>query len=425
MALGALASAASAAPTLGPLSLGSEFGQPIRAEVEVTDLSPGEWVEGQATIAAPEVYRDLGVTYPASLVGASATLFPAGEGRWMIRIEGRLPVVEPDFNMVVTLNTPQGRQVRNYRLTQPGEPAPAAPPPMAAAPLLPQVQTSGPRIEPLSPEPGPQTPATTERVPTPSPRRAEEATVASRVTVVTGDTALALARRYKPEGVTEVQAAMALYRRNLDRFQGSVHRVRAGTVLELPDAEGWKVVSATEALAELRTQPMPVAVARAPAQAVDRLVLAGGSGRGESTAANTPARAVAHQAAMDEATSRIKELEAIVEKMKRLVEASDARVKTLQSEVERAQAATATAPVPATPAAPARPPEPIAAPPAAGVSTVLIVAGGLLLAALGVAAIWYRRMRAEPPPDLDSGFGDTDAFPPSEPETAVRKRPLS
>jgi Tfp pilus assembly protein FimV len=60
------------------------------------------------------------VPYPESLRGATVQVLSLADRRWVLRVASIDPVTEHDFNMVLALDTPAGRQVRNYRLTQDG-----------------------------------------------------------------------------------------------------------------------------------------------------------------------------------------------------------------------------------------------------------------------------------------------------------------
>jgi FimV-like protein len=65
------------------------------------------------------------------------------------------------------------------------------------------------------------------------------------LTVAQGDTAAGIASRIKPAEVSSEQALLALYRLNIEAFDGSIHRLRAKTVLKVPTLEAMKAVSVT------------------------------------------------------------------------------------------------------------------------------------------------------------------------------------
>jgi Tfp pilus assembly protein FimV len=429
---GLMLSGAAAAAELGALTVSSDFGRPLRATVEVLDLVPGSAPAAAAAIASPETYRELSLPFPDSLAGATATLVPTSGGRWLIRVEGRAPVAEPDFNMVVSLTTDRGRQLRNYRLVQPAAAADILGPAVAAptAEVVPSPSaTAHPPPRPLEagahPAAGSNTAATAQAsapVPAQAPVQAAGAAPApapAMVTVAPGDTATTIARRLAPPEVTDAQAAMALYRVNTARFQGSVHRLPAGVVLNVPDASAWRELSPAKAVAALRGAAPAAGV---PQAGGDRLVLGGGSGRARGAdgdgGTGRATGAVAHEAAMAEAQSRIRELESIVEKLRRLLEATDAKLAAMQGELDAARRPAGVAPavvaapaasvssgVPATPppapraADPVRAAVPPPAPPTAAEEFDLLwpAVGGALLVAGGVAValvLWRRRRDA-------------------------------
>ncbi|RPH43558.1 MAG: hypothetical protein EHM87_13420 [Burkholderiales bacterium] len=137
------------AARLGPLSVLSERGQPFRAEVEVEEPS-ADTLSAEPAIVTPETYRDLGLTFPASLRGARVTMERRdGDGRPVIRIVGRGPTEGPELIVVMSLSTQAGRHLRSYRLDLDAPPAVArvAPPPPADA----AAPTAAPTAEPPLP----------------------------------------------------------------------------------------------------------------------------------------------------------------------------------------------------------------------------------------------------------------------------------
>jgi pilus assembly protein FimV len=167
---------------------------------------------------------------------------------------------------------------------------------------------------------------------------------AATLTVQRGETATAIARRFKSADVTDAQAVMALYELNPQGFDGSVHRLREGAVLQVPDAARIRAVSDAGARAALRTHALPVqAIAQGAGTTPgggDRLTLAGGgtgkaAGRGS---AGNGADELARRTAMAEAESRIRELESILDRLRRLIELRETEMAAMRAEIAGLQA---------------------------------------------------------------------------------------
>ena len=173
----------------------------------------------------------------------------------------------------------------------------------------------------------------------PQPRPASD--VGSRpgpLTARAGDTATSIARLVKPSDVSDEQAVMALYRANERAFRGSVHRLPEGAVLQVPDAAAMREVDPRSARAALRAQPFEPAGTRAAGPVRDRLLLAGGGtgratsphgGRGTGAAVD----AIAHETAMSEANSRVRELESIVAGLRKLIDVREQQIAAARTEL--------------------------------------------------------------------------------------------
>ena len=123
----------------------------------------------------------------------------------------------------------------------------------------PQAATAAPQFQPQAPRPATpaQAPARTEppvrsrpapALPAPAPAAAEQSAASGEVTVRSGDTAGRIAAAHRPAGASLDQMLVAMMRSNPDAFiDGNVNRLRAGTVLQLPDAAQAQATPAAEA----------------------------------------------------------------------------------------------------------------------------------------------------------------------------------
>ncbi|MCX7231318.1 MAG: hypothetical protein NTW15_20340 [Burkholderiales bacterium] len=345
------------AAKLGPLTVSSDFGEPLRALVRVVDVLP-DVQPLAAALASPQSYADLGVAFPKSLEGASVRLLTLSNGGWAVQISSLRVVDEPDFNLVLVLSTSAGKQLRQYRLASDASTAAAPPSPEPAAVVAPQAALT-PSTEPVREMAPPSDavvsaagsdtpPGGSDRRPGPmpaAPALEPASAAASQAPVIArkGDTATSIARRLKPADVSDEQAVMALYRLNERAFTGSVHRLPEGAVLQVPDAIRMREVDVRSARTALRSQPMAAAQPERGA-ARDRLTLSGGgAGRSNSKhggrGSNAATDAIAHEAAMSEANSRVRELEGIVAALRALVAAREKQIASIQAELTALQSA--------------------------------------------------------------------------------------
>jgi pilus assembly protein FimV len=312
LALAALA-ALGAAPIgaqavgLGRLNVQSALGEGMRAEIDITSLSPEEAGTLQVRLASPEAYRAAGVDYNAVLSGAQASIARRADGRPYVRVTSDRAVQEPFIEVIVELNSTSGRMVREFTLLFDPPGSRAAPPVQAAAPVAPVISTApaaqpaavanapaapvrpAPRPAPApamaaAPSPAPlaapaPAPVAAAPKPRPAPRPADAAApplpaapapapVASnggrRYQVRPGDTLYRVASRNPAQGVSLDQMLVGLYRANPDAFiERNVNRLRAGSVLSVPAADEVRDLTAGDAKRLLTAQSLDFGAYRA------------------------------------------------------------------------------------------------------------------------------------------------------------------
>jgi pilus assembly protein FimV len=102
--------------SLGRMTVQSALGENLRAEIEVTNLSPEEAATLQSAIASGEAFRAAGVDFNPALSGAEATLQRRADGRAVIRITGTRAVSEPFVDLILNFTWSGGRLQRSYTL---------------------------------------------------------------------------------------------------------------------------------------------------------------------------------------------------------------------------------------------------------------------------------------------------------------------
>jgi pilus assembly protein FimV len=377
---------------LGRLSVQSALGEPLRAQIEVTSLTPEEASSLRLRVAPPESYRAAGVEFNPVLQGAQVTLVRTADGRPVLRVASDRPVTEPFVDIILEVNWATGRLVREYTLLlDPPRNVAAAPAAAGPAPAAAPVFTPAPPPRSAATA-SPAASAAAAPAPAPAPKPAAAAPAQGNapgtVTVQRGDSLSRVAQRVAQPGVSLDQMLVGLFRKNPQAFVGdNMNRLRAGVVLNVPSAEEAKGVAPAQArqtvvaqsndFAAYRQQlagnvatasPAPARTAQgqvtaevqdrkpAPSATPDKLTLSQGQVK-----PGAPEAQAAKDAASKDTAARVAELSRNVEELKRIqaqtaaVAAGTKTSAALPSVPPAAPAAAATTTA-AAPAAPATPP---------------------------------------------------------------------
>src|SRR5574337_1132472 len=224
---------------LGRLTVRSALGEPLRAQIDVPEITPEEAVSLRVTMAAPSAFKAAGLEYNPIVPRLHIDLQRGPGGHAYLSVTSDRPINDPYLDIIVEANWSTGRMLRDYTmLFDPTErralaqqEAPTAPQ-IPATPIPPQatnlpLPTARRSAQPPAPRP----------VRPPEPR-VESSAGGDHVTVARGDTAGRIAAAHKPANVSLDQMLVALLRANPDAFiNGNVNRLKAGAVLNLPDAQ--------------------------------------------------------------------------------------------------------------------------------------------------------------------------------------------
>lgn len=101
---------------LGSLSVQSALGQGLRAEIDVTSMTPEEAQSLSARVAPPQAYQAAGVDYNAVLPATKVTLERRANGRPYLRIISDRVVHEPFVDLILELAWSNGQLTREYTL---------------------------------------------------------------------------------------------------------------------------------------------------------------------------------------------------------------------------------------------------------------------------------------------------------------------
>ena len=252
-----------AALGLGRLTVQSALGEALRAEIEVTSITPDEASSLKLRVAPPEAYRSAGVEYNAALPSATVQVVRRPDGRSVLRLSSDRAVLEPFVDVILEATWTSGRLVREYTLLfdppnsrQAQAAAPAAAPVIApAAPVAAPAPSPAPAPAPVAvaaaPAPAAAPAARTAPVraaPAESPRAAPASSGADTIEVRAGDSLSRVASRAQRPGISLDQMLVSLYRANPQAFMGeNMNRLKAGAVLTVPAGDDAAKVSSQEA----------------------------------------------------------------------------------------------------------------------------------------------------------------------------------
>ncbi len=250
----------SLALTLGPITVQSALGEPLRAEIDLPQITPAEAESLRAGTAAADVFRTQGMEYSSTASQMRVQLHRRPDGRTVLRLSGNSPVNEPFVDLVIDARWSAGQVTRSYTMLF--DP-PVARRSSAAAAAAAAAATTAPVLAPAEPRPAAlaarraaaalaanasdnageaqsAAPEKTSRTAAPARNRAPAEADGSPNTlqVRSGDTAGSIASARRPQGVSLDQMLVAMVRANPDAFiQGNVNRLKAGAVLQIPDQE--------------------------------------------------------------------------------------------------------------------------------------------------------------------------------------------
>lgn len=370
--LGVLIAHQASALGLGPAELKSALNQPLKADIQITNLGDLEEDDIVVTLASFNDFEKAGIAFLPFYNQLRFELMLNHSDGPLVRVTSREPVREPYLNFLVEARWATGRLLREYTflLDLPTFDEGRAQQPVEAASG--QRRTEQPR------------PAPAERA-TPSPRQQQDGPQVSQTgadadvygPVGANDTLWEIAAQARPDRDLSVQQTMlAIQRKNPEAFiNGNINLLRRGQVLRLPSRDEIQTVSQAQAVsrvaeqnrdwsqgargAQLDAGRRDTTPRREPGEIAGQVSLAAppragdgeaGQGGGASDArgeelerelATTLEELDKTRRENRELSSRVEELEAQIDTMESLIEASNEQLRALQlaSEQNRAQRA--------------------------------------------------------------------------------------
>ncbi len=363
---------------LGKITVLSSLGQPLKAEIELTNVSNRERASLVANIAKPDDFANAKITFDPVFSSLNFAIKQVG-ARDIIEVTSAQSINLALVDILIEVTGGRRRLLREYSFlldpvrAQRDIAAQAA----AANTTAPAAKTSATPAQAPVAEQKPVVKAVAGNTAATAPQ--SPIATSGDHNVVHGDMLSQIALHYKPKGVSLNQMMIALYRANPDAFvNNNINRLKAGKILALPTAEAARgidtqearsvVIAHTDDFNEYRNQlagKVGTDAAKKPVGSVqsaqgkvavkveenkpavtepqDKLTLTkSGTGANGKIGANTSAAAVTENKiaagkATAEASSRVQELEKNVAELQKLLDIKN------QALAQARNAATATA----------------------------------------------------------------------------------
>ncbi len=261
----------------------SKWGEPLKLEVQVSDLSAQEAQEFQANLANATVYQAAKIDRVAGLDNVRITTVRKGDDLYLLQFQGTEAITEAYVDLLLEFRWATGRAFRNLGFplsnglapetasvanndTPSGNnlppipadrPAPVVAPPRAA-PLPPPKEVSAktensPQTEKIVAEK-----PTTEKPAAKKPASGMAVKEGETIEVVRGDTAskLVLSHAVSSE-ISLDQMLVSLLRNNPKAFvDNNVNRLKAGALITLPTQEDAAAIDKKQAREDIRLQAL-------------------------------------------------------------------------------------------------------------------------------------------------------------------------
>ncbi|HTO47908.1 MAG TPA: FimV/HubP family polar landmark protein [Burkholderiales bacterium] len=225
------------AAELGRLTLQSGVGEPLRAEIEVLAVRPGEAGTLAARIPPADVFWRANLEPSPVLDRLRVAVERRPGNRHVVVLRSTEALDEPFIQVLVELASSAGSVVREYPFLLEesrgrGQRAIAAPPPPEVGPRF-EGATRFDRTPPTERGPAREAPALPD---------------GDGYIVKPGDTLAAIAQAQRLDGVTLDQAIVAIYRANEHAFlDANLNLLRVGRTLVIPAVDAMRAIDPTEA----------------------------------------------------------------------------------------------------------------------------------------------------------------------------------
>ncbi|HQQ69001.1 MAG TPA: hypothetical protein PLL92_01635, partial [Alicycliphilus sp.] len=125
--------------TLGRVNVQSALGEPLRAEIELPQITPAEAESLRITTANAAAFRNQGLEYSPTISNVQVQVHRRADGTMVVRLSSSRAINEPFVDLVLDATWSSGHIVRSYTMlfdppAQAGKPVEAAVAPQVTAP---------------------------------------------------------------------------------------------------------------------------------------------------------------------------------------------------------------------------------------------------------------------------------------------------
>ena len=233
-----LFAADASATGMGRLTVLSALGQPLKAEIELTSPNKEELGSLTPKLASPEAFKRANIEFNAALLSLQFGIEQRGNN-YIIKVTSSQPMNEPFVDMLLELNSSNGKLLREYTfLLDPVDLRTGQSAQVAAKNGASQIRTAPQPVQAVPAQQAAKKQVAAANSSQPPVKAAAEHAVKP------GETLSKIAGAYRSEGVSLDQMLVALYKANKDAFVGNnMNRLRAGQILQIPDAESVKATA--------------------------------------------------------------------------------------------------------------------------------------------------------------------------------------
>ncbi|CAM4011867.1 FimV/HubP family polar landmark protein [Vreelandella rituensis] len=219
---------------LGQATVQSPLNTPLKASIPLIDTSGFDVEQLRVQIADKRDFEAIGLSRTPLAASVRANI-SREQGEWQVQLSTQRPVNDPWLDLLLYLDSPQGRQMREVTLL-------LDPPDYASMPSL---EEGSPQASPdasVSPSASISPSASASRSttasvaqPSSSASRAPGRQAAGSAYISRGDTLWSVAERLRPAEASVQQMMIALLEANPEVFpSGNIHEMREGLTLEVP-----------------------------------------------------------------------------------------------------------------------------------------------------------------------------------------------
>ena len=121
--------------SFGRLNVQSALGEPLKAEIQLSNLTPAERSSLKLRLASPQVHRAAGLEYDELLADLRVALEQQSDGGSVIQLRSERAVRNVFVDVILDVRWSSGQQLMGYTLLVSPAGTPVQPPPLSVSPV--------------------------------------------------------------------------------------------------------------------------------------------------------------------------------------------------------------------------------------------------------------------------------------------------